>query len=143
MIVADEVDENRQLIGVHRWSTQVAEPDDTTPGYVRQWIREHLEKVGVDAYAAMLAGSELATNGERHAGTDLWITLYVDQRHTVIGVGDHAPDLPLRRSHADDDWESGRGLDIIGNLGALRVDTRRPGTKRAIAVLDTIPARIH
>src|SRR3954463_12309679 len=92
-------------------ATSPARARSVVADVLRRWQLPHL----VDP--ATLLVSELVTNGVRHAGTGMRLTLtrqtFVQVR---IAVTDKAPTADLRAQPKDDTSESGRGLFLVEHL---------------------------
>lgn len=99
-----------------------------------RWRLRHL------ADTAALIVTEFVANGVQHAGTQLRLSLALRLRHLHIAVRDGSPRLP-RRTTADEELESGRGLLIVEGLadawGCLEV----PDGKVVWALLRRKPGR--
>jgi hypothetical protein len=73
----------------------------------RSWDLGHVQST------AELIGSELVSNGVRHAGTDLDLTLSRRGRYLHIGVRDTRGAALPRKADRRPDREGGRGLHLI------------------------------
>jgi anti-anti-sigma regulatory factor/anti-sigma regulatory factor (Ser/Thr protein kinase) len=98
----------------------------------RRWRLGHL------ADTTALIVTELVANGIQHAGTQLRLSLALRQRHLHVAVRDGSSRLP-RRTTADDDLESGRGLIIIDGLAAAWGCLEVPDGKVVWAMLRRTP----
>ena len=83
-------------------------------GLARAFVRQLLEDAGRDDWveSAVLAVSELVTNGVIHGHTDLELTGRVEDDHLRVEVRDFNPTLPSPRSY-DDHATTGRGLELV------------------------------
>ncbi|HEY2670828.1 MAG TPA: hypothetical protein VGJ07_10680 [Rugosimonospora sp.] len=98
----------------------------------RCWDLGHLQP------AAELIGSELVSNGVRHAGTDLDLTLSRRGRYLHIGVRDTHRSLP-RVVESRPDREGGRGLRLIEAYASSWGTSVSGSGKIVWANLDTEP----
>lgn len=93
----------------------------TAPGCGRGWVRTVLQEWGRSELkeTAELLVSELVTNAmlaSARAGMPaLRLSIATDQHRVMISVRDFAPGAPVPR-RPDDDEDSGRGLQIVGEL---------------------------
>jgi anti-sigma regulatory factor (Ser/Thr protein kinase)/anti-anti-sigma regulatory factor len=99
----------------------------------RRWRLAHL------ADTTALVVTELVANGIRHAGTQLRLSLALRRRHLHVAVRDGSRRLP-RRTSADDDLESGRGLLIVEGLAAAWGYVEVPDGKVVWATLRRTPS---
>jgi GAF domain-containing protein/anti-sigma regulatory factor (Ser/Thr protein kinase) len=95
--------------------------DTASPGRARALVADVLAGWGLDTLvdSATLLASELVTNGVRHAGTGLRVTLTrLDERRVRVAVTDRAPNAAVRLRVSSDDAEGGRGLFLVEHLSA-------------------------
>jgi GAF domain-containing protein len=106
--------------------------DPTSPGRARAAVLGVLAEWGLDGLAdsAVLLVSEIVTNGVRHAGTGLRLTLTrpaVDRLR--IAVTDWAPRAGVHVRPSSRDAEGGRGLFLVDHLsdgwGSVSDDARK------------------
>ena len=106
--------------------------DPTSPGRARSAVLEVLGEWGLDQLSdsALLLVSEVVTNGVRHAGTGLRMTLSRPASDRVrIAVTDWAPRAGVQVRHSSRDAEGGRGLFLVDHLsdgwGSMSDDARK------------------
>jgi GAF domain-containing protein/anti-sigma regulatory factor (Ser/Thr protein kinase) len=95
--------------------------DLTSPARARAFVSSSLEAWGLDRAidTAMLLTSELVTNGVRHAGTGMRLTVTRNGETGVrIAVTDHAPTVGVRMGQSDDNAEGGRGLFLVEHMSS-------------------------
>lgn len=95
--------------------------ETASPSRARVHVAELLERWGLRSIAdsATLLTSELVTNGVRHAGTVMRLSVSrVDDRTVRISVTDHAPGADVQLRSVADDAEGGRGLFLVEQLAA-------------------------
>ncbi|MDQ1694859.1 MAG: hypothetical protein QOJ03_212, partial [Frankiaceae bacterium] len=93
--------------------------DYASPARARSLVMDVLAGWGLHSIvdAATLLVSELVTNGVRHAGTGLRVTLtrLADNR-VRVAVTDRAPNVAVRVRQSGEDSEGGRGLFLVEHL---------------------------
>ena len=122
--VAREVDEGERTFDL---------PADTTsPSRARAMVLEVLTDWGLEQLgdSAVLLVSEVVTNGVRHAGTGLRLTLSRPAPDRVrIAVTDWAPRAGVHVRPSSREAEGGRGLFLVDHLsdgwGSLADDARK------------------
>ncbi|MBV9368838.1 MAG: ATP-binding protein, partial [Frankiales bacterium] len=95
--------------------------DLTSPARGRAFVASSLEAWGLVGAldTAMLLTSELVTNGVRHAGTGMRLTVTrTGERGIRIAVTDHAPTVGVRIGRSDDNAEGGRGLFLVEHMSS-------------------------
>jgi anti-sigma regulatory factor (Ser/Thr protein kinase) len=95
--------------------------DATSPGLARSFVAELLQRWQLTPLvdAAMLLTSELVTNGVRHAGTGMRLSVRRVTDGTVrVAVTDAAPGVDVHVRPASNDREGGRGLFLVEQLAA-------------------------
>jgi anti-sigma regulatory factor (Ser/Thr protein kinase) len=109
----------------------------------RIFARDVVNEWGLDELAddVQLAVSELITNAVRHAGTDVVLSLCLEDR-LVVEVRDSDPELdhPLTGVAADPLATSGRGLQIVAAVSAdwgVRTSSRGKAVWFALDLPDT------
>lgn len=93
--------------------------DLTSPARARAFVVHSLETWDLDRFVdtATLLTSELVTNGVRHAGTGMRLTVTrIGERGVRIAVTDHAPTVGVRMGQSDDNAEGGRGLFLVEHM---------------------------
>ena len=96
------------------------ENDSRAPGQARQAIakfldRTHLSKLSDDA---QLLASELVTNAVRHARGPIDVRAYVRDGFLRMEVWDRQADVNPAPRTAEEDDESGRGMDIVEKVSS-------------------------
>jgi anti-sigma regulatory factor (Ser/Thr protein kinase) len=121
-------------------------PDARSVRAARSFVAAVLDRWGVDGDAqdtAVLLTSELATNAVRHAGSRFAVVVARTRHGVQVDVLDKDDRCPEERMH-DLDADSGRGLQIVGDLaagwGATPVADLRGYTK---GVRFTVTARVR
>jgi GAF domain-containing protein len=106
--------------------------DPTSPARARAAVLDVLTEWGLDQLAdsAVLLVSEVVTNGVRHAGTGLRLTLSRPAAERVrIAVTDWAPGVGVQIRQATREAEGGRGLFLVDHLsdgwGSVADDARK------------------
>ena len=106
--------------------------DPTSPGRARTAVLAVLSEWGLDQLgdSAVLLVSEVVTNGVRHAGTGLRLTLSRPAADRVrIAVTDWAPRAGVQVREATREAEGGRGLFLVDHLsdgwGSVADDARK------------------
>lgn len=95
--------------------------DASSPARARIFVADVLDRWGFASVvdAGMLLTSELVTNGVRHAGTAMRLSVRrVDDGTVRVAVTDHARDAGVRMRTADDEAEGGRGLFLVEQLAS-------------------------
>ncbi|HEU5033583.1 MAG TPA: SpoIIE family protein phosphatase [Mycobacteriales bacterium] len=95
--------------------------DYNSPARARAVVADTLHRWGLGSLVDVgtLLVSELVTNGVRHAGTGLRVTISrLGDSRVRVGVGDRAPGVQVRVSGKDTDAEGGRGLFLVEHLAA-------------------------
>jgi len=95
--------------------------DLTSPARARAFVAHALEGWGLAVVldTATLLTSELVTNGVRHAGTGMRLTVTrTGDRGVRIAVTDHAPTVGVRIGRSDDSAEGGRGLFLVEHMSS-------------------------
>jgi len=97
-------------------------PADTeSPSRARETVASVLTSWGLASLidAAVLLVSEIVTNGVRHAGTGMRLTIQRrGESRLRIAVTDAAPEVALRPRQSPEDAEGGRGLFLVEHLSA-------------------------
>jgi PAS domain S-box-containing protein len=98
--------------GVQRFVTLPPAPESARQA--RRFVAEVLTAAGAAEFidSATLLTSELVTNGIVHAHTELQVVAEATARWVRVEVIDGSPQLPARRSYADD-AQTGRGLEMV------------------------------
>ena len=95
--------------------------DATSPGRARNFVTELLTAWGLEHLVdgATLLTSELVTNGVRHAGTGMELTVTRTADNVVrVAVTDRAPTSEVHVRRSSQDAEGGRGLFLVEQLAA-------------------------
>jgi len=95
--------------------------DLTSPARARAFVLHSLETWGLERVVdtATLLTSELVTNGVRHAGTGMRLTVSrIGAAGVRIAVTDHAPTVGVRIGQSDDNAEGGRGLFLVEHMSS-------------------------
>jgi GAF domain-containing protein/anti-sigma regulatory factor (Ser/Thr protein kinase) len=95
--------------------------DLSSPSRARAFVAGLLDSWSLDRLTdtATLLTSELVTNGVRHAGTGMTLTVSrIGDRGVRIAVTDHAPTVGVRIGRSDDDAEGGRGLFLVEHMSS-------------------------
>jgi anti-sigma regulatory factor (Ser/Thr protein kinase) len=116
------------------------DPDPAAAGHLRREIRRYLERHATedaDVAGAEVVAGELITNGVRHAGGPLWVSLRWPDAHPVLTVADLGPGFQLDTSLPEDPAAvGGRGLHIVSRLAkSLEREARRSGGSIVSATL--------
>jgi anti-sigma regulatory factor (Ser/Thr protein kinase) len=92
--------------------------DTTSPSRARAFVADTLTGWGLDELidSATLLTSELVTNGVRHAGTGMELSVSRTDDGVRIAVTDRAAASHVRLRNAAQDAESGRGLFLVEQL---------------------------
>lgn len=97
--------------------------DTRSPHRARVFTADHMARAGCSSEeiaTATLVVSELVTNAVQHARSDATLHVSVFDDHTVVGVEDGSPVLPMWREHGHLDTE-GRGMAIMSAFGQVAV----------------------
>jgi len=95
--------------------------DLSSPARARAFVANIIDGWGLDTLldTATLLTSELVTNGVRHAGTGMRLTVSrTSERSVRVAVTDHAPTVGVRIGHSDDNAEGGRGLFLVEHMSS-------------------------
>jgi anti-sigma regulatory factor (Ser/Thr protein kinase) len=98
----------------HRWF------DGTTSSIraARQFALQLLPRGLRQAGDVALLVSELATNAVVHARSHYRVSVRVESATIVVGVTDHSPVMPIRRSVDPTSADGGRGLVLVESLAS-------------------------
>ncbi|HEY1988465.1 MAG TPA: ATP-binding protein [Acidimicrobiales bacterium] len=110
-------------------------PDPSSASVARTFVRTVLSEWGLMAMEpdACLVATELVTNGLRHGGGAVSITLTASSRHLQIAVADKAAFRSPRRLYRELTAEGGRGIALVEAV-ADTWGTTRPRAHRGKAV---------
>jgi anti-anti-sigma regulatory factor len=97
-------------------------------------------RIGHLADTAALIVTELVANAVQHAGTPIRLGVTLGRRRLYISVRDGSP-RPVRRTGADDEAESGRGLLIVEGLASAWGSTPMGAGKIVWATMTLSPVR--
>lgn len=95
--------------------------DYESPAHARALVVDALEQWQLSSLsdAAALLVSELVTNGVRHAGTGMRVTVSrIGEGRVRVAVTDHAPGVDVQLRRSDSEAEGGRGLFLVEHLSA-------------------------
>jgi serine phosphatase RsbU (regulator of sigma subunit)/anti-sigma regulatory factor (Ser/Thr protein kinase) len=95
--------------------------DYNSPSRARAVVAQTLHRWGLGALVDVgtLLVSELVTNGVRHAGTGLRVTINrLGESRVRVGVSDRAAGVQVRVRSSDTTAEGGRGLFLVEHLAA-------------------------
>jgi len=99
-----------------------AQPDSSRAA--REFVAQHLERIGADTWTASLLVSELATNAIEHVGAAFTVEVGVDP--VRVSVTDAGPQTDLRVVLPREDDPRGRGLVLMDALSSRWGVTHHP-----------------
>lgn len=115
----DELREHASL-EVHTIGFREFSPSPDCVGEVRQFVKETLERVGLDKnviFECALVADELAANAVLHAGSIFSVAIELTEEFVRIAVRDESDSPPVPQ-HTALGEEGGRGLVIVAGTAS-------------------------